>query len=68
MQKEWTLGKITVGLRWSRDVSGTDHIERSAVFCPSAHRRAKGTAPGGRSRYAGVERDRGRDRDPLGGD
>jgi putative redox protein len=32
MQNEWTLGKITVGLRWSRDVSGTEHIERRLSF------------------------------------
>jgi putative redox protein len=28
MQNEWTLGKITVGLRWSRDAEGHEHIER----------------------------------------
>jgi putative redox protein len=30
--KEWTLGKITVGVRWSRDASGKDHIERKLSF------------------------------------
>ena len=28
MQNAWTLGKITVGLRWSRDAEGHEHIER----------------------------------------
>jgi len=32
MQKEWTLGKITVGLRWSRDAQGGEHIERRMSF------------------------------------
>ena len=32
MQQEWTLGKITVGLRWSRDAAGKDHIERRLSF------------------------------------
>jgi putative redox protein len=32
MQNEWTLGKITVGVRWSRDPSGRDHIERRLSF------------------------------------
>jgi putative redox protein len=31
-QKEWSLGKITVGVRWSRDAGGTDHIERKLSF------------------------------------
>jgi putative redox protein len=31
-QREWTLGKITVGVRWSRDESGRDHIERRLSF------------------------------------
>jgi len=31
-QNEWTLGKITVGVRWSRDSSGKDHIERRLSF------------------------------------
>ena len=29
---DWTLGKITVGVRWSRDESGVDHIERRLSF------------------------------------
>ena len=32
MQNDWTLGKITVGVRWSRDPSGRDHIERRLSF------------------------------------
>ncbi len=32
MQKDWALGKITVGVRWSRDESGHDHIERRLSF------------------------------------
>jgi len=28
MQNDWTLGKITVGVRWSRDAEGREHIER----------------------------------------
>jgi putative redox protein len=28
----WELGKITVGLRWSRDDLGRDHIERRLSF------------------------------------
>jgi putative redox protein len=31
-QKDWQLGKITVGLRWSRDAAGRDHIERRLSF------------------------------------
>ena len=31
-QREWALGKITVGVRWSRDESGRDHIERRLSF------------------------------------
>lgn len=31
-QNHWTLGKITVGLRWSRDAQGRDHIERRLSF------------------------------------
>lgn len=29
---EWALGKITVGVRWSRDAAGRDHIERRLSF------------------------------------
>lgn len=29
---DWTLGKITVGVRWSRDAAGPDHIERRLSF------------------------------------
>lgn len=29
---DWTLGKITVGVRWSRDESGREHIERRLSF------------------------------------
>ena len=32
MQNDWTLGKITVGLRWSRDTEGREHIERRVSF------------------------------------
>jgi putative redox protein len=32
MQKNWTLGKITVGVRWSRDAEGREHIERRMSF------------------------------------
>jgi putative redox protein len=31
-QQEWSLGKITVGVRWSRDESGKEHIERKLSF------------------------------------
>jgi putative redox protein len=31
-QREWSLGKITVGLRWSREPSGREHIERRLSF------------------------------------
>jgi putative redox protein len=31
-QKSWTLGKITVGVRWSTSSSGADHIERRLSF------------------------------------
>jgi putative redox protein len=29
---DWTLGKITVGVRWSRDAAGQEHIERRLSF------------------------------------
>src|SRR5579864_1360909 len=29
---DWTLGKITVGVRWSKDASGHEHIERKLSF------------------------------------
>ena len=32
MQQDWTLGKITVGLRWSRADDGQEHIERRVAF------------------------------------
>jgi len=31
-QHDWSLGKITVGVRWSRDSAGRDHIERRLSF------------------------------------
>jgi len=31
-QHDWTLGKITVGVRWSRDAAGGEHIERRLSF------------------------------------
>jgi putative redox protein len=31
-QHGWTLGRITVGVRWSRDGAGRDHIERRLSF------------------------------------
>jgi putative redox protein len=31
-QKDWQVGKITVGLRWSRDAAGKEHIERRLSF------------------------------------
>ena len=31
-QLDWMLGKITVGLRWSRDAAGQEHIERRLSF------------------------------------
>jgi putative redox protein len=34
-QHEWSLGKITVGVRWSRDSAGRDHIERRLSFARS---------------------------------
>ncbi len=32
MHKDWTLGKITVGVRWSRDEGGREHIDRRLSF------------------------------------
>jgi len=32
MQNEWTLGKITVGVRWSRDEAGRDHMDPGLSF------------------------------------
>ena len=29
---DWALGKITVGVRWSRDEQGHEHIERRLSF------------------------------------
>ena len=29
---DWTLGKITVGVRWSKDGTGHEHIERRLSF------------------------------------
>jgi len=34
-QHDWALGKITVGLRWSRDAGGREHIERRLSFARS---------------------------------
>ena len=31
-QNDWPLGKITVGVRWSRDAAGEEHIERRLSF------------------------------------
>ena len=31
-QQDWSLGKITVGVRWSRASAGGDHIERRLSF------------------------------------
>src|SRR5215470_7426225 len=31
-QNDWSLGKITVGVRWSRAGPGADHIERRLSF------------------------------------
>jgi putative redox protein len=31
-QHDWQLGKITVGVRWSRDAQGREHIERRLSF------------------------------------
>ena len=31
-QHDWPLGKITVGVRWSRDTEGHEHIERRLSF------------------------------------
>jgi len=32
VQHDWTLGKITVGVRWSRHAEGAEHIERRLSF------------------------------------
>jgi len=32
MQNDWSVGKITVGVRWSRDAEGREHIERRMSF------------------------------------
>lgn len=29
---DWPLGKVTVGVRWSRDAAGEEHIERRLSF------------------------------------
>jgi|SRR5450432_2175337 putative redox protein len=29
---DWTLGRITVGVRWSKDDAGKEHIERRLAF------------------------------------
>jgi putative redox protein len=31
-QNDWSLGRITVGVRWSRDGAGREHIERRLSF------------------------------------
>ena len=31
-QNDWALGRITVGVRWSRDAAGREHIERRLSF------------------------------------
>lgn len=31
-QHDWSLGKITVGVRWSRNAGGSEHIERKLSF------------------------------------
>jgi putative redox protein len=31
-RKEWNLGKITVGLRFTRDADGKEHIDRRLAF------------------------------------
>jgi putative redox protein len=31
-RQDWTLGKITVGVRWSKDEAGHEHIERRLAF------------------------------------
>ncbi|MBS0378455.1 MAG: OsmC family protein [Proteobacteria bacterium] len=31
-QRQWTLGKVTVGVRWSRNEGGEEHIERRLSF------------------------------------
>jgi putative redox protein len=31
-QQDWALGKITVGVRWSKDAAGPEHIERRLSF------------------------------------
>ena len=35
IQNDWTLGKITVGVRWSRDEAGREHIDRRLSFARS---------------------------------
>ena len=32
MQNDWSVGKITVGVRWSRDAEGRERIERRMSF------------------------------------
>ena len=32
MQNDWSVGKITVGVRWSRDAEGREYIERRMSF------------------------------------
>ena len=32
VSNDWSLGKVTVGLRWSRDDAGLEHIDRRLSF------------------------------------
>lgn len=41
-QNDWSLGKITVGLRWSRDGAGEEHIERRLSFARPLSAEQKG--------------------------
>ncbi len=64
-QNDWMLGKITVGVRWSRDTEGRDHIERRLSFDQAAHRHPEGPPPRGRRGDTGDRRAARRDQDPV---
>jgi putative redox protein len=41
-RQDWSLGKITVGLRWSQDPQGREHIHRRLAFARTLDGEQKG--------------------------
>jgi putative redox protein len=41
-QSDWNVGKITVGVRWSREAAGPEHIERRISFARTLNAQQKG--------------------------